>query len=104
FDNDEIMVPAKIDRTIWDRFFSLAFADFSELIAPSQIVFCEGNPVGRKYRDFDAQIYGKIFGKKYHDTIFVSVGSSSELENIENQSVKIISNILKSTKIIKFID
>lgn len=104
FDSDEIMVPAKIDRTIWNRFFSLAFADFSELIAPKRIVFCEGNPNGRKYKDFDAQIYGKIFGEKYHDTMFVSVGSSSELENIENQSVKIVSNILKSTEILKFVD
>ena len=29
---------------------------------------------------------------------------SSELENIENQSVKILSNILKTSTIVKFID
>jgi hypothetical protein len=34
----------------------------------------------------------------------VSVGSCSEIEDIENQSVKIISNILKSSEIIKFVD
>lgn len=104
FDLTEIMTPAKIDRAIWDRFFDLAFADFSKLIAPSQIVFCEGTSQGRNYKDFDAQIYGKIFEQKYHDTKFVSIGSSSELENIENQSIKIVANILKSSSIIKFID
>ncbi|GGF44279.1 AAA family ATPase [Echinicola rosea] len=104
FDLTETMKPAKIDRAIWDRFFDLAFADFSQLIAPTRIVFCEGTSQGRKYKDFDAQIYGKIFESKYHDTKFVSIGSSTELENIENQSIKIVSNILKSSTIVKFVD
>src|SRR5690625_2863698 len=98
------MKPAQIDKAIWDRFFDLAFADFSQLIAPSRIVFCEGTSQGRKYKDFDAQIYGKIFEGKYHDTKFVSIGSRTELENIENQSVKIVANILKSSAIIKLVE
>ncbi len=104
FDLTEVMKPAKINKAIWDRFFDLAFADFSQLIAPIRIVFCEGTSQGRTYKDFDAQIYGQIFEQEYHDTKFVSIGSSSELENIENQSVKILSNILKSSTIVKFID
>lgn len=68
------------------------------------IVFCEGTSKGRKYKDFDAQIYTKIFENKYHDTKFISIGSSTEIENIENQSVKVVSNILKTSSIIKFID
>lgn len=104
FDLTEVMKPALINKAIWDRFFDLAFADFSQLIAPNRVVFCEGTSQGRKYKDFDAQIYGKIFEQKYHDTKFLSIGSSSELENIENQSVKIVANILKSSSIIKFID
>ena len=104
FDLSELITPAIIDKTIWDRFFDLAFADFSQLIAPQRIVFCEGNSQGRKYKDFDSQIYGKIFENKYHDTKFISIGSSSEIENIENQSVKIVSNILKSSNILKFVD
>lgn len=104
FDLTEVINPATINKTIWDRFFDLAFADFSQLIAPKRIVFCEGTSQGRKYRDFDAQIYSKILGNKYHDTKFISIGSSTEIENIENQSVKIVSNILKSSDILKFID
>jgi predicted ATPase len=104
FDLTEVINPATIDKTIWDRFFDLAFADFSQLIAPKRIVFCEGTSQGRKYRDFDAQIYSRILGNKYHDTKFISIGSSTEIENIENQSVKIVSNILKSSDIQKFID
>jgi predicted ATPase len=104
FDLAEIIQPTKISRAIWDRFFDLAFADFSKLISPTRIVFCEGTSIGRKYKDFDALIYGKILGEKHHDATFVSIGSCSEIEDIENQSVKMISNILKSSKIIKFVD
>jgi predicted ATPase len=104
FDLTEIMTPARIDKAIWDKFFDLAFADFSKLISPSTIVFCEGTSQGRKYKDFDAQVYGKIFETKYHDTKFVSIGGSTEIENVENQSVKMLSNILKSSALIKFID
>lgn len=104
FDSSEVIEPAIINKTIWDKFFDLAFAEFSQLIAPSRIVFCEGTSKGRNYKDFDAQIYSKIFENKYHDTKFISIGSSTEIENIENQSVKIISNILKSSFIIKFVD
>ena len=104
FDLTEVMTPTQINKTIWDRFFDLAFADFSKLIAPKRIVFCEGTSQGRKYKDFDAQIYAKILGSKHHDTAFISIGSSSDIENIENQSVKIIANILKSSEIIKYVD
>lgn len=104
FDLTELMKPAQINKAIWDRFFDLAFADLSQLIAPKRIVFCEGTPQGRKYKDFDAQIYGKIFEQKHHDTKFISIGSGTEMEDIENQSIKIVSNILKTSEIVKFVD
>lgn len=104
YDETEIIKPSRINKAIWDRFFDLAFGDFAKLIAPNRIVFCEGTSQGRKYKDFDAQIYERIFGSKYPDTKFVSIGSSSELENIENQSIKIVSNILKTSELIKFVD
>ncbi|MGL5419859.1 MAG: AAA family ATPase [Plesiomonas shigelloides] len=104
FDLTEVIQPTQISKAIWDRFFDLAFADFSKLISPQTIVFCEGTSQGRKYKDFDAFIYGKVLGEKYHSASFVSVGSCSEIENLENTSVKIVSSILKSSEIIKFVD
>ena len=104
FDLAEVIQPTRISRAIWDRFFDLALADFSKLISPQRIVFCEGTSQGRKYRDFDSLVYGKILGEKHHGTTFVSVGSCSEIEDIENQSVKVVASILKSSEIIKFVD
>lgn len=104
FDSEVIMSPSTIDSTMWKKFLDLAFGDLSSLIAPSTIVFCEGNPQGRKYKDFDAQIYHKIFEKEYPDVCFTSIGSCSEIENEENTSMKIISNVLSNSKKIKLVD
>ncbi|MCP1315225.1 MULTISPECIES: AAA family ATPase [unclassified Halomonas] len=95
FDLAETIQPTKISKAIWDRFFDLAFADFAKLISPKKIVFCEGTSQGRKYKDFDSLIYGIILGKKYHGVTFVSVGSCSEIENLENQSIKIVASIFE---------
>jgi predicted ATPase len=104
FDSTEIIKPTRISKAIWDKFFDLAFADFAHLIAPARIVFCEGTSEGRKYKDFDAQIYGKIFESKYPDTAFISIGSCTDLEDNENQPIKILSKILRTSEIIKYVD
>lgn len=104
YDLTQTIRPTKISKAIMARFFELAFADFSKLISPQRIVFCEGTSQGRNYKNFDSIIYSIIFGNKYHNTVFVSIGSCSELENMENPSIKIISSILQTSEIIKFVD
>lgn len=104
FDSEVIMTPSTIDSTMWKRFLELAFGDLSSLIAPSTVVFCEGDPGGVKFKNFDAQIYHKIFENEFPDVCFTSVGSCSEIENPNNTSMKIISNVLSNSKMIKVID
>ena len=52
----------------------------------------------------DAQIYTKIFFSSYPDTSFISIGSCSEIEDENNLSMRIISQALKNSKIIKLVD
>ena len=104
FDTPVIIRPSAIDATIWNKFLELAFGDFAKLIAPQKVVFCEGTIQGRAYKNFDAQIYSRIFPSKHPDTSFVSIGSCSEIENEDNISMKIISEVLKNSTIIKFVD
>ncbi len=104
FDSTVIMTPSKMDLTIWNRFMELAFGDFSKLIAPDRIVFCEGTSQGRKIKNFDSVVYSKIFADKYPTTSFVSIGSCSEIESVNNVSIKIVKELLKNSEQIKFID
>ncbi len=104
FDTSAVICPSTIDATIWKKFLELAFGDFAKLIAPQKVVFCEGTVKGRHYKNFDAQIYGRIFSSKYPDTSFVSIGSCSELEDDNNVSMKIISQVLQNSTKIRFVD
>lgn len=104
YDSPVVIMPTQINGTILRRFMQLALDDFSDYIAPQQIVFCEGNPNGHANPSFDAQIYTTIFGHTHPDTAFVSAGSCSEITNKENDSVKMITQLLSKSQPIKVVD
>ena len=104
FDTDEVIKPAKITKTLMNKFYELAFGDFAKLMLPRKIVFCEGNPEGKKRKDFDKTIYTTIFSDNHPDVFFLSAKSCGELENIENSLGEIMTTLLQSTEIIKVID
>ncbi|MGP1457715.1 MAG: AAA family ATPase [Treponema sp.] len=104
FDSTVVMEPAEINKSIWNKFLELAFDDFAGLIAPATIVFCEGSPTSKNNKKFDQEVYSKIFQKTKPDVSFVSIGSCSELESIDNVSINIIKEVLKKSKIIKLVD
>ena len=104
YDTPVIITPTQINGTILRRFMQLALDDFADFIAPQKIVFCEGNPNGHANSSFDAQVYTQIFGGTHPDTVFVSAGSCSEVSNKENESVKMITQLLSNSEVIKIVD
>lgn len=104
FDNELVIEPSEINKTIWNKFIEIALDDLSNLIAPSKVIFCEGSLKGRKNHNFDAQIFSKIFEKKHPDFSFVSIGSSNDVEKSDNPSINIIKEVLKNSEIIKIVD
>lgn len=104
FDSKVVIYPSTITSTIWHKFLDLAIGDLANMIAPSRVVFCEGTSLGRSIKNFDAVVYKKIFSSKYPDTEFSSIGSCSEIENPDNTSMQIVKELLKNSRIIKFVD
>lgn len=104
FDAPITIMPTSITSTMWHKFLDLALGDLSNFIAPARVVFCEGTTIGRTIKNFDAVVYKKIFGNKYPDTEFTSIGSCSELEDPNNVSMSIVTSLLKSSEIIKMVD
>ena len=104
FDLPVSITPAAINKTLWDRFFDLAFDDFSNLIAPKNIILCEGDANGKKHKNFDARVYEKIFETEHPDCKFISIGSFNDILRSNNLANTIISNIVKSPNITKFVD
>ena len=104
FDSTVVIEPSEINKPIWNKFLELAFDDFAGLIAPRTIVFCEGTQQGRKNKKFDQEVYTKIFQNEMPDVAFISIGSCSELEDPNNVSMRIVREVLKNSKSIKFVD
>lgn len=104
FDNEAVVTPASIDGLMWEKFLSVALDDFSEDLNPEFIIMCEGDINGKKRKDFDSYLYGKIFSNKYPNITFVSGGGSNELEQPDHVGFKLLSEILTSSKLARLID
>ncbi|WP_195267265.1 ATP-binding protein [Eubacterium sp. 1001713B170207_170306_E7] len=104
FDEEQLISPSHIGKAVMNKFYELAFGDFAKLMLPKEIIFCEGNPNGTSRKDYDKTIFTQLFGDTHPDSFFISGGSCSELENIENRLGEIMSTLLKNTKVIKIVD
>jgi hypothetical protein len=104
FDDHVKIEPSPIDKTLWSKFLKLALDDFSTLIAPAKVIFCEGTQIGRKYKNFDAAVYSRIFERSYPDVSFISIGSCTDLENINNPSILIIQRLLPNSIFQRLVD
>ncbi len=104
FDTGQTICPSMLRKAVMDKFYELAFGDFSKLLLPKTIVFCEGDPNGNKRKNFDKTIYSKIFADTHPEAFFISAGSCTDIENIEKTSGEIIQTLLNNVKIIKIID
>ena len=82
FDKPTLIEPTKPTRTFWSNVLHVALDDLASLVAPTQIIVCEGNPVGRvpgKNSGHDARIYNTIFDEEFPDVTFISSGNSKEV-------------------------
>lgn len=83
FDKEVVITPRIPSKSFWRRTYDVTLDDLGDLIAPRQIVLCEGNP-NRPADGFDARCYNGIFGDTHPDTLFLSSGSATEVVKKEH--------------------
>lgn len=82
FDHPATIEPEKPTRVFWERALHVALDDLAALVAPREVVICEGNPIGSvpgKNSEHDARIYSTIFAEELPDVTFISAGSASQV-------------------------
>ena len=102
FDQSEIMTPCIPGRAFWHTTYRVALDDLANLIAPSNIVICEGKEDAAA-SGFDADCYNQIFGDSHPDTLFVSRGGAKQVENSE-VLIAVLRSVAKGADIWKLID
>ena len=83
FDQEVKISPRVPDRSFWQTTYQVALDDLADLIVPDQIVLCEGDK-NKADKGFDAKCYNLIFSETHSDTLFISRGGSSDVEQSED--------------------
>lgn len=107
FDQVITLSPSRPTRAFWEGVMHVALDDLAALVAPKQVVICEGNPMGAvpgKNTEHDARIYEAIFGDEMPDTTFISAGSSKEVQNDFIGLATVLPKLTSGMKIIRLID
>jgi hypothetical protein len=107
FDQPTTMRPVAIDREFWKRMFAVALDDLADLVAPREMVFCEGRRetgTTKRTPTFDAAVYRTVFGQKHPDTEFVPLGGTGEVAKDALLLNTVLSQVLPSIKTWKVYD
>ena len=89
-------------RNNWRNIFTTALDDLAGLVSPKHLVYCEGRaePSGSGgERGLDAIAYNTIFGEKYPETLFVSSGGNTELDQRSDIAIRILSKEFSDVEI-----
>jgi predicted ATPase len=84
FDKVTVLEPSRPTRAFWQKQLSVAIDDLAHLVAPREVVICEGNPAGPvagKNAEHDAICYDTVFADEYPDVKFLSAGNAADVAN-----------------------
>lgn len=95
--------PIAKNRNNWSKIFSTALDDLTGLVSPKRIVYCEGRaePGANKCeKGLDAEVYNTIFGEKHPETLFVSSGGNTELDQRSEIAISVLSKVFPDVEIL----
>jgi predicted ATPase len=103
----QVLIPIKKSLKNWTDIFETALDDLTGLISPKRIIYCEGldKPGSNGLeKGFDAKVLNNIFGEKYHDTLFISSGGNTELDQRSEIALALLTKVFSDIEILVFKD
>lgn len=97
------LTPMIKSRNNWRHLFATALDDLAGLISPKRIIYCEGRAeptMAGGERGLDADVFNTIFGEKYPDTLFISSGGNTELDQRSTVAISILSKVFPDVEIL----
>lgn len=107
FDEPQVIEPTKPSRVFWKRAYEIALDDLATLVAPSQVVICEGEPITpRPVRNhsLDARCYERIFEQEFPETEFISMGNDKQIIEDQRGLQEALVKLIRGMKIVRLID
>lgn len=103
----QTILPMKKTLSNWKKIFETALDDLVGLLSPKRIVYCEGKDrpgSGGTEKGFDAKVLNEIFGEEYPDTLFISSGGNTELDQRSEIALAVLSKALTNLEVLVFKD
>ncbi len=94
------LTPMSPTRKNWQETFSTALDDLTNLLSPSEIIFCEG----KLNMSLDEKMFNDIFSKKYTDALFISSTSKSESQRFAGIALTVLNKAFSSVSIRVLLD
>jgi len=106
FDASVTLTPEPVSRAFWQRTLEVALGDFAALVAPQQIVLCEGKPVAPdpNRSQFDARCYRAIFSPRMADVEFYSIGNDKQVEGDSFDVGHALTTLVRGAQILRVLD
>lgn len=103
FDEPVTMIPTKPTRLFWIDSLRVALDDLAGLVAPHEIIICEGSAVGKNY-DHDARCYNAIFQSEFPEVQFISGGGSSDVSADRFRFIELLPKLVSGVKVRRLVD
>ncbi|UPJ97392.1 AAA family ATPase [Bradyrhizobium sp. 172] len=107
FDSKVVISPSRPTRIFWEKVLRVALDDLAGLVAPQEIVVCEGNPIGAvpgKNAEHDARCYETIFADEKPDVKFIAGGNSHDVKSDRMGFLAAFPMIVAGIKVRRLID
>jgi predicted ATPase len=107
FDEHVTLNPVAPTRKFWESILHVALDDLAHLVAPKQIVICEGNPKTQEHdknHSHDARCYDTIFSDQYPDIKFISGGNSKEVSGDRLRFANAFPRLISGLNTLRLID
>lgn len=107
YDQSVVLSPVAPTRAFWERVLRVALDDLADLVAPKEVVICEGNPSGPvagKNAEHDARCYETMFAAEFPDTKFISGGNSDDVSGDRLCFAAVFPNVVKGISVKRLID
>ena len=107
FDKPQIIEPTVPDRAFWNRAYGVALDDLAALVAPEQVVICEGEPKNRNSGtnySHDVRCYEHIFQAEFPETQFVPGGNALDVAEDKRGIAYALGLLTRGIEIVKLID
>jgi predicted ATPase len=104
FDEPQMMAPVALSRAFWRKTLAASLGDVAELVAPSRLVLCEGQPGRGQRAEFDARCLRAVFSNHDPDVEFVAVGNDRQVIDDHVGLGRAVQAVVPGTQVIRLVD